>query len=124
MISLRGLGRLEAAIMDVLWSATEPMKVRQVQERLVDRDLAYTTVMTVLDNLYKKGWLTRELDGRGYAYRPVASREANVARLMGEVLGGSRDHEAAFIHFVQGMSAEDANALQKVLEQRDEPLDD
>ena len=51
--------------MDVLWRAQGPLKVREVLERLdTGRVLAYTTVMTVLDNLHRKDWVTRERDGK------------------------------------------------------------
>jgi predicted transcriptional regulator len=53
------LGELERAIMDVLWDAVEPLTVRQVGLRLTNRDLAHTTVMTVLDRLAKKGFARR-----------------------------------------------------------------
>jgi predicted transcriptional regulator len=53
-----GLGELEASVMDVLWSTAEPLRVRQVLDELNQhRDLAYTTVMTVLDNLHRKVFL-------------------------------------------------------------------
>ena len=49
------LGELEQAVMDHLWSSPEPQTVRQVHEPLsTHRDLAYTTVMTVLQRLAKK----------------------------------------------------------------------
>ncbi|HTZ28186.1 MAG TPA: BlaI/MecI/CopY family transcriptional regulator, partial [Streptosporangiaceae bacterium] len=50
------LGELERAIMDVLWESTDPLTVRQVSGNLTERDLAHTTVMTVLDRLAKKGF--------------------------------------------------------------------
>ncbi len=67
---MRRLGELEASVMDVLWNATEPMKVRDVLAEVNrDRELAYTTIMTVLDNLHRKDWVVRELDGRAYRTR-------------------------------------------------------
>jgi predicted transcriptional regulator len=69
---MQGLGELEAAVMDVLWRAERPTKVRDVLERLdTGKPLAYTTVLTVLDNLHRKGWVQRELHGRAYHYRPL-----------------------------------------------------
>ena len=53
MTCVNRLGELERAIMDVLWDSTEPLTVRQVGLRLINRDLAHTTVMTVLDRLAK-----------------------------------------------------------------------
>ena len=69
------LGELERAIMDVLWDSTEPLTVRQVGLRLINRDLAHTTVMTVLDRLAKKGFARRQRDGRAWRYQAAANRE-------------------------------------------------
>ena len=99
---MRGrLGELEAAVMDVLWGDAGPCRVRDVRARLAPaRPLAYTTVMTVLDNLHRKGWVQRELDGRAYLYTPAASREEETARAL-------RDHVAVqgekFHHLVAGL---------------------
>ena len=60
------LGELERAIMEILWESTDLMTVRQVGAGLVDRDLAHTTVMTVLDRLAKKGFVKRERAGRAW----------------------------------------------------------
>ncbi|HEY2688651.1 MAG TPA: BlaI/MecI/CopY family transcriptional regulator, partial [Streptosporangiaceae bacterium] len=57
------LGELERAIMDILWESRDPLTVRQVSGKLTERDLAHTTVMTVLDRLAKKGFARRERDG-------------------------------------------------------------
>ena len=65
------LGELERAVMEVLWRTDAAHSVRDVHAALADRDLAYTTVMTVLDRLAKKGVCTRQLDGRACAYRPA-----------------------------------------------------
>ena len=59
--------------MDVLWESAEPLTVRQVGARLTDRDLAHTTVMTVLDRLAKKGFARRQRDGRAWRYRAAAA---------------------------------------------------
>lgn len=66
------LGELEQVVMAVLWRSRVPLQVRDVQEALreQDRDLAYTTVMTVMDRLAKKGALERQLEGRAWQYRP------------------------------------------------------
>lgn len=69
------LGDLELAVMEVLWRNDGPASVRGVHERLRgDRGVAYTTVMTVLDRLSKKGVVERELDGRAWLYRPARTR--------------------------------------------------
>ena len=62
--------------MDVLWRHDAPPKsVREVLDDLTGRDLAYTTVLTVLDRLAKKGFVARELDGRAWQYRSAVTRE-------------------------------------------------
>jgi predicted transcriptional regulator len=109
-------GELETAIMHEIWSADEPLTVREIREALsAERDCAYTTVMTVTDNLHTKGWLQRVKVGKAYYYEPVASREEYTAQLMGEALEESDDREAAFLHFVEEMSPADAEALRTAL---------
>ncbi|BCO34689.1 hypothetical protein BMW24_012435 [Mycobacterium heckeshornense] len=113
MSGAHGLGELEAEIMTVMWDNEHPATVRDVLAAL-ERDAAYTTVMTVMDNLHRKGLLTRERFGKAFHYRPVWSREEYTARLMRDVLAASDNHEAVFTHFVSQMSAEEARSLQAV----------
>jgi len=90
---VREFGELEGAIMDVMWAADRPYVVREVRERMrYDRPVAYTTVMTVMGILHRKGVLRREKYGRAWRYWPAESREEHDARLMVEVLhsGGNR----------------------------------
>lgn len=116
---MRGFGDLEAVIMDRLWSRDSSATVRDVLEDLsADRKIAYTTVMTVMDNLYRKGWLTRELDGRAFRYAPTDSREKYSAALMREALADSRDADATLVHFLDGMTEEDSDALRRALRRR------
>src|SRR5437764_12201095 len=80
-----GLGDLESAVMAVLWESGEPVTVRETLERLdTPKKLAYTTVMTVMDNLHRKGWVRRELHGKAYYYEPLTSREEAAARALRE----------------------------------------
>ena len=88
---MRRLGELERAIMDVLWESAEPLTVRQVGMRLTDRDLAHTTVMTVLDRLAKKDFAKRQRDGRAWRYCAAADREAYVTELMLSALDQTGD---------------------------------
>lgn len=81
------LGDLEHAVMDVLWTRPAPIPVRDVHEALAQsREIAYTTVMTVLDRLAKKGLVTRQLEGRAWLYRPALDRLAMYAGTVAEVL--------------------------------------
>jgi len=102
--------------MDRLWAAQRPLSVRDVLVDLrAERTLAYTTVMTVMDNLHRKGWLAREMMGRAYLYRPAASREAYAAGLMSQAFGQAGDPAATLVHFIEAMSTEEAAALRRAL---------
>jgi predicted transcriptional regulator len=110
------LGDLERAIMEVLWESPDPMTVRQVGACLTDRDLAHTTVMTVLDRLAKKGFVRRQRVGRAWRYRPAESREAYVAELMLTALDQTGDRQAALTRFAKSVSGAEADALRAALE--------
>jgi predicted transcriptional regulator len=112
----RPFGELEAVIMELLWDATAPRLVRDVVADLhPDRPLAYTTVMTVMDNLHRKGWLTRERDGRAWRYTTALSRQAYAAQLMNDALVTSSDRAGALAQFVEQIDPDDAEALAQVL---------
>jgi predicted transcriptional regulator len=102
--------------MDVLWEATAPMTVREVSGQLTERDLAHTTVMTVLDRLSKKGFARRQRDGRAWRYRAAESREAYVTELMLSALDQTGDRQAALARFVRSVSGPEAQALLRALE--------
>jgi predicted transcriptional regulator len=110
------LGELERAIMDVLWDSASPLTVREVSERLTERDLAHTTVMTVLDRLAKKGFAARERDGRAWQYQPAASREAYVTELMLSALDQAGDRQAALARFARSVTDSEARVLRSALE--------
>lgn len=112
----RRLGEREASVMEVLWSRDDALTVRDVLERLsADRDLAYTTVMTVLDNLHRKGFVHREKSGRAYRYRAAVSRSAHTATLMNEALEGTSDRSAALLHFVESISPTELAELRAIV---------
>ena len=114
---MRQFGELEAVIMDRLWDQGRPMLVREMVEDLRgDRPLAYTTVMTVMENLHRKGWLRRERDGRAWRYEPTGSRSGYTAALMNEALATSNDRRTALAHFVLQMSPHDAGLLREALD--------
>jgi predicted transcriptional regulator len=116
---VRSFGELEATIMDVLWQWAEPATVREVLRAIsTERELAYTTVMTVMDNLHRKGFLRRELDGRAFRYEPTQQREEYAANLMREAMREGHDPGLIFAHFVAKMSAEETEAMRKALRRR------
>ncbi|GGM67116.1 BlaI/MecI/CopY family transcriptional regulator [Dactylosporangium sucinum] len=115
-IRVHGFGELEAALMELLWDRAEPTSVREALTELSwHRTLAYTTVMTVLDTLFRKGWLTREPDGRAYRYTPAVSRDQYVAQAMHDALVDSGNRAEALTQFVGRMTLDDAAALRAAL---------
>ncbi len=113
------LGDLERAVMDHLWSVPEPQTVRQVNEALsTRRDLAYTTVMTVLQRLAKKNLVSQIRDDRAHRYVPVHGRDELVAGLMVDALDQAADsgsRKSALVHFVERVGADEADALRRAL---------
>ena len=108
--------------MDRLWRWARAATVRDVHADLRrGRELAYTTVMTVMDNLHRKGALTRERCGRAYVYTAALSRAEHHARLMAAVLDGSSDRAdraATLLRFVEKIPADEAAELRALLEGR------
>lgn len=112
----RLLGELEAEVMEVLWRQS-PASVRDVHQQLAARrDIAYTTVMTVMSRLAEKGLLEREQRGRAYLYTPTRSRDRfgaeAVLQVMKDFWGGYR--EPALSGFVDAISDEDAARLDEL----------
>jgi predicted transcriptional regulator len=109
-------GDLEAAIMDVMWAAEKPLRVREVADELNrGRPLAFNTVQTVMENLFRKGWLNRRKDGRAYWYDTAASREDYVARLLGEALAVARNPAATLMRLVEDLDAAEVAQLRAAL---------
>ena len=119
MAKLTGLGELERAVMDHLWDAATPQTVRQVHEALAARrELAYTTVMTVLQRLARKGLVIQIRADRAHQYTPSHGRDELVAGLMVDALdqaADSGDRRAALMHFVGRVGADEADALRRAL---------
>jgi predicted transcriptional regulator len=89
------LGRLERQVMDVVWQH-EAVSVRDVQTAM-PRRVAYTTVMTTMDRLFKKGMLERERDGRAFRYSAACTRAemervvaSGLLRALLETVGAAR----------------------------------
>ena len=115
---MRQFGDLEAVIMDRLWEWGKPALVRELVDDLrKDRAIAYTTVMTAMENLYRKGWLHRHRGGRAWRYEPTGSRSGYTASLMSDALDTSTDRRTALAHFVLQMSPHDAALLEQALDQ-------
>ena len=111
---VRALGELENEVMTRLWQWNRLVTVREVLEDLQrEREIAYTTVMTVMDNLRKKGWLQRQAEGRAYRYAPLISAEEYGSALMRQALAASSDRPAVLMRFIGELSADEADALKE-----------
>jgi len=107
------LGDLEARVMRAIWARGKPVTVRDVLGDLqAERPLAYTTVMTVMGNLRKKGWLQRHDEGRAYRYEPLVTAEEYSAALMRQALAASADRPAVLMHFLGELSPQEAAELE------------
>lgn len=110
------LGELERAVMERVWAWRRPVSVREVLDDLVrERDVAYTTVMTIMERLYRKEFLRRERAGKAYLYEATSSREAYTAALMSDALATSVDRQGALVHFVDEMAPDEVEALRRAL---------
>lgn len=114
---MRPFGELEAAIMRDLWERGEPATVRDVLASLsASRKLAYTTVMTVMDNLHRKGQVAREMSGRAWLYRPVRTQAQHAAALLQDVLAESADRQEVLMHFVADLDSDGVSQLRSAVE--------
>lgn len=120
------LGELEGAVMNVVWSLGE-VRVRQVHEALrPERDLAYTTVMTVMSRLAEKGVLERERRGRAYVYRAAQTgREGFLRRQAHTRVRALLDQfgDLAVAAFVGELSEGDAERLAELVERLAEAVE-
>lgn len=113
-------GDLERAVLDVLWEVDPEswLTVREVHAALTPaRDVAYTTVMTVMERLARKQHIVQRKDGRAYLYRPRASRSEMVAELLNDTLDdfSTHDRQSALVAFVEDASPDDVAALRAAL---------
>ena len=114
--SLEQLGKLESELMERIWARGE-MSVRELHLEVAAR-LAYTTVMTTLDRLYKKGLLQRRKFGKAFYYVPTLSREdyhrSLTSHLLGMVLDDGADKNAVLSSFVNAVSEADRKLLDEL----------
>lgn len=110
-------GPLELRVLDALWGRPRPASVRELLPAF--RNVAYTTVMTTLDRLYRKGILTRERSGRAFSYRPAHSRDELVASLASSALASLMPRDPASIRplistFLDEVGRRDASLLEEL----------
>jgi predicted transcriptional regulator len=103
--------------MDRLWDRQGTTTVRDVFEDLrQEREIAYTTVMSTMDNLHRKNWLERKRQGKAFAYWPALTREQYSARLMRDALDAGRNSGAVLTHLLEQMTDEESATLRAALE--------
>lgn len=112
----RGFGDLEATVMDRVWAREDGVTVREVFDELTGlRQIAYTTVLSTMDNLHRKGWVRRDREGKAYRYWPTMTREERSANLMRAAFSAGGDREAVLAFFVGQMTAEESAQLKAAL---------
>ena len=116
---MRGLGELEADIMSVLWAEAGWITPGEMKARL-DRPLAYTTIMTVMSRLHRKGLLRRQRDGRAYAYTPAMTREEWVADQMTSTVNQSQDRPGVLARFVEGLDPDHVRQLRRMIKSQED----
>lgn len=120
---MRPLGELEAVVMAQMWQRDEPASVREVMDELHgQRDLAYTTVMTVMDNLHRKGMVSRQMHGRAYLYSAARSRAEYSADLIAAAVDDSGDRAAALLQFMGQLSPKELTRIRKALAEPAKPV--
>ena len=125
---MASLGELERAVMDLLWAGQEASTANTLRDMLArttrpadgtagheGKELAVTTVLTVLSRLERKGLVERERGTRPHRYQSVSSREEHTAELMHEVLGSAPDREAVLARFIGSVTDTEAETLRKLL---------
>ncbi len=109
--SLDSLGQLQRAVIEVVWELGEA-NVHQVRERLCQqKKLAYTTVLTAMQNLEKAGWLCHRKEGKSHVYLPTRTREqadvSSLKRFVKQVFDG--DSMLMFQHLIRQSNLSDGN---------------
>ncbi len=117
------LGDLERSVMDLLWDSPAPRTATDIRDGLaaqnaagmVGRELAVTTVLTVLTRLEGKGFVSRDRGIRPHLFEATTSRANHMAELMHEVLGAAPDREAVLARFVGQVSPAEVASLRRLL---------
>src|SRR6476469_9026582 len=122
----KNLTRHELEMIHILWE-TGPANVQTVQQKL-KRDLAYTTVQTMLNILHKKGKAKRTLKDRAYFYKPAVSRKQVVSRHVTDVIdrlfGGSAENLVISLVETKHLTPAKLARLQKLVAEVEEKFDE
>ena len=110
------LGPLETKLLEILWAQKCALTVRRIHLLFPDR--AYTTIMTTLDRLYRKGLLMRHKRGRAFVYEPQCGRDELLSELVSgqvfDLLGGFAKSTVVLSTFVRAVRQRDASLLDEL----------
>src|SRR5947207_4843924 len=113
---------LELEIMNILWES-DASNVQTVREQL-ERELAYTTVQTMLNILHRKGRVRRTLKDRAYVYKPAMTRPQFVSRHLGDLVdrlfGGSAENLVMSLVEAKHLTPQTVARLNKILKAQEE----
>lgn len=112
----RPAGALEADILRVLVSASEPLTPRDVLDRL-RLPLSYSTVVTILTRMHDKGMAARYRDGRSFRYAPLTDEASVAAQRMNAALGAGKDRASVLRRFVAALQPGDEELLRRLLDE-------
>ncbi|MEV6986462.1 BlaI/MecI/CopY family transcriptional regulator [Sphaerisporangium sp. NPDC051017] len=113
----RRAGQLEAQVITILSTSDRPLTTGEVLERLgAPAGLTYSTVITTLNRLTKKGAATRERDGKAFRYRAIADAASLVAAHMNRLLAEETDRASVLRRFVSGLEPGDEKILRSLLD--------
>ncbi|WP_300594017.1 BlaI/MecI/CopY family transcriptional regulator, partial [Microbacterium sp.] len=108
----RERGELEAEVMRILWGAAGPLSAREVQALFTGHVPAYTTLMTALDRLQKKGQVVRTGDSpRKVRFHATHTGDEHASQSMITALNGAGDRQAALLQFAGNLTSEDVDLL-------------
>lgn len=112
----RERGELEGEVMRILWDAPEPLNAREIQAVFTGHVPAYTTLMTALERLQKKGDVVRSGDSpRKVRFHAARSGHEHVGRSMMTALDGAGDRQAALLQFAGNLAEEDLDLLRSAI---------
>ena len=118
-MSKRADGELELEVLHILWGSQQPLHIGEVQE-LLESNLAYTSVATVLARLTTKELVQRKPFGRSYVYEPAISHDDWYSGTMMALLHETSNHRMLLAGFVSKLSSKDRLALQSLLSEEKE----
>lgn len=118
----RGRGDLRQQVLALLFGSDTALTPAEVRGA-IDPDLAYTTVMTVLNRLAEQGLVARRRAGRAFAYTAVVDQAEVTARQMRRLLDGGTDRVAVLRRFLGVLDADDERALVELIGQIDHAAD-